>query len=158
MTQPKAKIRLGDLLVQNSIITDEQLQEALSAQRASGRKLGYVLIEQGYVSEQQLLTFLSQHLNVPLIDIPQYRVRPEVVKLLPEVQARRHRALVLDDKGDHLLVGMSDPADLSAIDTLSGFLPKPVKVAVVSNEHLFEAFDNFYRRTEEIASFCTRTG
>ena len=154
MAQPKTKIRLGDLLVQNSIISEEQLQDALSAQRASGRKLGYVLIEQGFVSEQQLLTFLSQHLNVPLIDIRQYRVQPEVVKLLPEVQARRHRAIVLDDKGDHLLVGMSDPADLSTVDVLSGLLPKPIQLAVVSDSQLFEAFDNFYRRTEEIASFA----
>ena len=154
MAQPKTKIRLGDLLVQNDIITEAQLQQALSAQRASGRKLGYVMIEQGFVTEGQLLNLLSQHLNVPLIDIPQYRVNPEVVKLLPEVQARRHRAIVLDDNGDHLLVGMSDPADLSAVDVLSGFLPKPVKLAVVSDGQLFEAFDNFYRRTEEIASFA----
>ena len=156
MAQPKTKIRLGDLLVQNGIINEAQLQQALSAQRASGRKLGYVMIEQGFVTEEQLLNLLSQHLNVPLIDIPQYRVNPEVVKLLPEVQARRHRAIVLADNGDHLLVGMSDPADLSAVDVLSGFLPKPVKLAVVSDGDLFEAFDNFYRRTEEIASFAQK--
>lgn len=154
MTQPKGKIRLGDLLVQNSIISEDQLQSALSAQRESGRKLGYVLIEKGFVSEQQLLQFLSQHLNVPLIDIAQYRVQAEHVKLLPEVQARRHRALVLDDKGDHLLVGMSDPADLSAQDNLATFLPKPIQVAVVSDGQLFDAFDTFYRKTEEIASFA----
>ena len=154
MAQPKTKIRLGDLLVQNGIINEAQLQQALSAQRASGRKLGYVMIEQGFVTEEQLLNLLSQHLKVPLIDIPQYRVNPEVVKLLPEVQARRHRAIVLADNGDHLLVGMSDPADLSAVDVLSGFLPKPVKLAVVSDGDLFDAFDNFYRRTEEIASFA----
>lgn len=154
MIQHKQKIRLGDLLVQNSIITEDQLSQALAAQRESGRKLGHVLIEHGMVSEQQLLTFLSQHLDVPLIDIPQYRVSPDHVKLLPEVLARRHRAIVLDDKGDHLLVGMSDPADLASTDTLSGALPKPMKVAVVSESQLFAAFDNFYRRTEEIASFA----
>lgn len=154
MNQPKVKVRLGDLLVQNGIINDQQLKDALNAQRASGRKLGQVLVEQGFVAEEQLLTFLSQHLNVPLIDIPQYRVKPEHVKLLPEVQARRHRAIVLDDKGNTLLVGMTDPADLGAVDTLSGVLPKPVELAVVSEAQLFEAFDNYYRRTEEIASFA----
>lgn len=152
--QQKTKIRLGDLLVQNGIIDEAQLNGALAAQRQSGRKLGYVLIEQGYVSEEQLLTFLSQHLNVPLIDIPQYQVSPEAVKLLPEVQARRYRAIVLNDLGEHLLVGMSDPADLNAIDTLSSVLPKPIKVAVVSDSHLFDAYDAYYRRTEEIASFA----
>ena len=145
--QPKAKIRLGDLLVQNNIITEPQLMQALSAQRESGRKLGAVLVEQGFVSEHDLLTFLSQHLQVPLINIPEYRVQPEHVKLLPEVQARRYRAIVLDDKGDKLLVGMSDPADINAVDALSGLLPKPLTLAVVAEAQLFEAYDSFYRRT-----------
>lgn len=152
--QPKAKIRLGDLLVQNNIITEPQLMQALSAQRESGRKLGAVLVEQGFVSEHDLLTFLSQHLQVPLINIPEYRVQPEHVKLLPEVQARRYRAIVLDDKGDKLLVGMSDPADINAVDALSGLLSKPLSLAVVAEAQLFDAYDSFYRRTEEIASFA----
>jgi MSHA biogenesis protein MshE len=152
--KPRTKIRLGDLLVQEGIITEEQLMKTLSAQKQSGRKLGHVLIELGFVTENQLLTFLSQHLGVPLIDISQYSVSVEAVLLLSEVQARRYRALVLDDKGDHLIVGMSDPADLAAIDILSGVLPKPVEVAVVSDAQLFQAYDRFYRRTEDIASFA----
>ena len=150
----RTKIRLGDLLVQQGIINEEQLMQTLAAQKQSGRKLGYVLIEQGYVSETQLLSFLSQHLNVPLIDITQYNVSAAAVSQLPEVQARRHRAIVLDDKGDHLLVGMSDPADLAAVDVLSGLLLKPIKVAVVSDTQLLQAYDNFYRRTDDIASFA----
>jgi MSHA biogenesis protein MshE len=151
---PKAKIRLGDLLVQQGIITDEQLMLTLAEQKQSGRKLGHVLVEQGFVTEAQLLSFLSQHLNVPLIDISQYNVSATAVRQLPEVQARRHRAIVLDDKGDHLLVGMSDPADLAGIDVLSGLLLKPIKVAVVSATQLLQAYDNYYRRTDDIASFA----
>ncbi len=154
MMKPKAKIRLGDLLVQNNIITEPQLMQALSLQKESGRKLGAVLVEQNFVSENDLLTFLSQHLGVPLINISDYRVSPEHVKLLPEVQARRFRAIVLDDKGDHLLVGMSDPADINGVDALTSFLPKPIELAVVSEGQLFNAYDTFYRRTEEIASFA----
>ena len=104
--KPKAKIRLGDLLVQQHIISEEQLMQALAAQKESGRKLGFMLIELGLVTENQLLTFLSQHLNVPLVDISQYDVSLAAVNMLPEVQARRHRALVLEDKGDRLLVAM----------------------------------------------------
>ncbi|WJG09706.1 type II/IV secretion system protein [Aliiglaciecola sp. LCG003] len=152
--QAKTKIRLGDLLVQNNIISDIQLKQALVAQRESGRKLGAVLIEQEFVSEHDLLTLLSQHLNLPLINIPEYPVQQAYVKLLPEVQARRYRAIVLDDKGDKLLVGMSDPGDINAIDALAALLPKPIELAVVAETQLFEAYDNFYRRTEEIASFA----
>ncbi|MBL4631843.1 MAG: Flp pilus assembly complex ATPase component TadA [Paraglaciecola sp.] len=152
--KPKAKIRLGDLLVQHSIISEEQLMQALAAQKKSGRKLGFMLIELGLMTENQLLTFLSQHFNVPLVDISQYDVSLAAVNMLPEVQARRHRALVLEDKGDRLLVAMSDPADLAALDVLSGLLPKPIDVAVVSDAQLVQAYDDFYRRTGEIASFA----
>jgi MSHA biogenesis protein MshE len=153
MSQQK-RLRLGDLLVQEGVITDDQLMEALGEQRKTGRKLGATLIAMELVSEQQLLEILSKHLKVPLIDIDQYRVDPNAVKLLPEIQARRFRALVLEDSGDTLLVAMSDPADLTAIDNLNDILPKPVKVAVVSEGQLFGAYDNFYRKTEEIASFA----
>jgi MSHA biogenesis protein MshE len=150
----KVKIRLGDLLVQQGIISEEQLMQALAAQKKSGRKLGYMLIELGFVTENQQLEFLSQHLNVPLVDISQYNVSLSAVNMLPEVQARRHRALVLEDKGDRLLVAMSDPADLAAIDVLSALLPKSIDVAVVRDSQLVQAYDDFYRRTEEIASFA----
>lgn len=152
--QTKTKVRLGDLLVQNNLIDDNQLKLALTEQKQSGRKLGATLIAMSLVSEEQLLTLLSEHFNVPLININDYRINPEAVKLLPEIQARRYRALILDDKGDHLLVAMSDPADINAIDDLTAKLPKPIKVAVVGETQLFEAYESFYRKSEEIASFA----
>lgn len=154
MLKPAAKIRLGDLLVQHELIDEQQLQSALSEQRKSGRKLGATLVSMGMVSELQLLELLSKHLKVPLIKLSDYKVNPNAVRLLPEIQARRYRALVLDDKGDHLLVGMSDPADITAVDELAAKLPKALEVAVVSETELFEAYENFYRKTEEIASFA----
>ncbi|GAA0374019.1 GspE/PulE family protein [Bowmanella denitrificans] len=152
--QPKLKMRLGDLLVHEGVISEEQLQQALNAQRQSGRKLGHTLTDLGLVSEEQLLSFLSQQLNVPFIDISSRPLQPEVVKLLPEVQARRYRALVLENHQDHMLVAMSDPADLAALDTLAGILKKPIQVAVVRESQLLSAFDRHYRRTEDIASFA----
>lgn len=148
------KVRLGDLLVQNGLIDEPQLMAALAEQRQTGRKLGATLIAMELVTEQQLLELLSTHLNVPLIDIDQFNVNPAAVKLLPEVQARRYRAIVLEDKGDSLLVGMSDPADLTAVDNLGDLLPKRLEIAVVSEAQLFNAYDSFYRRTDEIASFA----
>ncbi|GLR72236.1 GspE/PulE family protein [Agaribacter marinus] len=150
----RIKLRLGDLLVQNALISDEQLQQALAEQRQSGRKLGATLIAMKLVTEPQLLGLLSQHLKVPLIDLDNHHVNPNAVRLLPEIQARRYRALVIEDKGDKLLVGMSDPADINALDELSAKLAKPIDVAVVSETQLFSAYENFYRKTEEIASFA----
>lgn len=152
--QPKLKMRLGDLLVHEGVIDEEQLQQALNNQKTTGRKLGKALMELGLVSEQRLHSFLAQQLKVPLLDIASLRLDPITVKLIPEVQARRYRALAIEENADHILIGMSDPADLAALDALGNLLPKPIKVAVVMESQLLSAYENLYRRTEEIASFA----
>ncbi|GGI87872.1 GspE/PulE family protein [Shewanella gelidii] len=153
--KPKLKMRLGDLLVQELIITESQLQQALSQQRTSGRKLGYTLIELGSITEEQLLQFLSQQLNIPYLDISKRAISPDVVGLLPEVQARRYRALVVEDRGDSALIAMSDPADLQALDNIEAQLaPRTIELAVVPEQQLLEAFDNLYRLTGEIAEIA----
>lgn len=151
MTRPRLRMRLGDLLVHEQVITENQLNQALSEQRVSGHKLGHTLVDLGFVTELELLEFLSQQLGVPLVDISELRLDPNVVRLLPEVQARRHRAIVLEADDDAATVGMSDPADLTAIDAVSALLsPRQVSLAVVPEQQLIDSFDNLYRRTQEI--------
>lgn len=157
MSQPRLRLRLGDLLVQEGIISDTQLQQALADQKRSGRKLGATLVALGHLSEEQLLTFLSQQLRIPFLDIQQRRIEPAVAQKLPEVQARRHRALVIEADFQSVLVGMSDPADLAAQDALEGLLsPLEIRYAVVKESQLLAAFDNLYRRTREIENFASQ--
>ncbi len=157
MQRPRLKMRLGDLLVHEGIISEPQLQQALAQQQLSGRKLGYTLTELQFLTEQQLLQFLAQQLNVPFLDIAQKRIDPKAVQLLPEIQARRFRALVLEDHGSKVLLGMSDPADLAAMDQLADILaPRQIELAVVRESQLIEAFDTLYRRTKDIESFATQ--
>lgn len=157
MTTPRLKMRLGDLLVAEEIISDEQLNYALNLQNSTHRKLGDSLIDLGYISETQLLTFLSKQLSLPFIDINQRFISPGVVELLPEIHARRLRALVLEFDQQSVLIGMSDPADLGALDQLEQYLaPRTLKLAAVSESQLLSAFDNLYRRTAEIASFASQ--
>ena len=157
MQRPRLKMRLGDLLVHEQIISAPQLQQALTQQQQTGRKLGATLTELKFLSEQQLLQFLAQQLNVPFLDIAQKRIDPKAVQLLPEVQARRFRALVLEDHGNKVLVGMSDPADLAALDQIAALLaPRQIELAVVRESQLIEAFDTLYRRTKEIESFASQ--
>lgn len=148
------RVRLGDLLVQEGLISAAELNAALSEQKQTGRKLGATLITMGLVTEHEMLQLLSTHFDVPLIDLDDYPINPNAVKQLPEIQARRYRALVIDDKGETLLVAMTDPADLTAVDNLSDAVNKPVELAVVSEAQLLAAYDTFYRKTEEIASFA----
>ena len=159
MVAPKLKMRLGDLLVHEHIITNEHLMQALNFQKSTGRKLGDTLIELGHIGERQLLEFLAQQLDVPFLDISQRRIPTEVAGLLPEVHARRLRALVIEDKGDTVVIGMSDPADLSGLDQLEQMLaPKRLALAVVMESQLFDAFDSLYRRTADIESFASQLG
>jgi MSHA biogenesis protein MshE len=155
VARPKLKMRLGDLLVHEGIIIEGQLLEALKEQKSSGRKLGAALIDLGHISEEDLLRFLAQQLGVPFMDISQKVIEPSVVQLLPEVHARRHRALVIEDLGDRVVLGMSDPADLSSLDQLAPMLaPKDISIAVVKENQILEAFDRLYRRTKDIESFA----
>lgn len=153
--RPRLKMRLGDLLVQDGMITESQLQQALADQKQNGRKLGVTLIDLGFIDEHDLLEFLARQLNIPLIELGDRKISQQVVNLIPEVQARRHRALVIEADDQMALVGMSDPADLAAVDAISQYLqPREMKLAVVPDADLLEAFDNLYRRTKDIAQFA----
>ena len=155
--RPSLKMRLGDLLVHEHMITEAQLSEALNVQAATGRKLGSTLISLEFISEPQLLRFLAQQLQVPFLDISQRKISHDVSKLLSEVYARRYRALVIEDNGDSVLVGMSDPADLRGLDQLATMLaPKRIDLAVVQESQIMAAFDNVYRRTDEITNFAAQ--
>lgn len=153
--QIKLRKRLGDLLVEEGIITDQQVEQALSAQRSTGQKLGDTLIELGFLSEQQMLMFLSQQLDLPLIDLSRAAVDIDAVQLLPEVHARRLRALVIGRNQDTLRIAMSDPADLFAQESLLDQLGQyGLEFVIAPERQLVEGFDRYYRRTKDIASFA----
>ena len=130
------KIRIGELLIQNEIITTAQLEHALRVQRTRGRRLGRTLIELGYVEEDELLSFLAQQLEIPFIDLRLPDLSRDAVLKLPETHARRFRALVVEDTGNDYLVGMIDPMDIFAVDELSRILGKPLRLGVVRETDL----------------------
>lgn len=152
------KIRLGDLLVEKGLITDQQLQFALSEQKKLGRKLGGTLIELGMINEGSLLNLLSSQLDIPLIDLNNYNYSDDIAKLLPETLARRYRAMVLEDRDADYLVAMADPTDIYALDEIQDKLNKPVSQAIVRESQLLENFDLVYRRTEEISALAEELG
>ncbi len=158
MIEPAAvrprKVRLGDLLLEHKVISRSQLDAALADQRRSGRRLGRVLIENGFLTEDQLLDFLSRQLNIPLVDLRHYTFQPEVVRLIPEAHARRFRAIALAREDEAVLVGFADPIDLFAYDEIGRLLRQPLRPAVVKETDLLKAIDVVYRRTEEISGLA----
>jgi MSHA biogenesis protein MshE len=153
MARPE-KVRLGELLVQQGLIKEEQLKLALDEQKRTGRKLGRVFIDNGFVTEEGISQALAKQLQIPFIDLKFYNVRPELVQLLPEAQARRFRALVLEQRGDALRVALVDPTDIFAYDELARILKRGIELAVVTESQLLSTIDRLYRRTEEISGLA----
>ena len=148
------KIRLGDLLVGQKIVSQENLRLALEQQKRSGRKLGRVLVELGFVSEDQICEAIARQLNIPFVNLKFFNTSQEVVRRLPEAQARRFRSIVLEDRAGKYVVGMSDPTDLFAFDELSRILKREIQTAVVNESLLLQTIDRVYRRTEEISGLA----
>jgi MSHA biogenesis protein MshE len=153
MARPE-KIRLGDLLVQQKLISQAQLMEALEKQRQSGRKLGRVLVEHSFVTEDEISGAIARQLQIPFLDLRQVHVRPEIVRLLPEQLARRFRAIVLEQRDERVLVAMADPTDLFAFDEIINHLNREIELAVANEGSLIQFIDRVYRRTEEISELA----
>ena len=148
------KIRLGDVLVAQKAISQDQLKAALEQQKKSGRRLGRVLVEQGFVNDEQICEAISRQLDIQYVNLKFYNLNQDVVRRLPEAQARRFRAIVLEDRRTNALVGMADPTDLFAYDELGRILQKDLEVAVVGEAALVQTVDRVYRRTEEISGLA----
>ncbi len=155
---PRQKIRIGDLMVRNGVITEEQLMNALAVQKKTGAKLGNTLIELKLVTSQQFHEFLATQLALPYIDLKHYNYKAETVRLMPETAARRFRAIVLAREKDKLLVGLADPTDLLAYDELAKILKCSIDIAVVNEAELLKVLDIVYRRTQEIVNIAEELG
>lgn len=153
MARPE-KVRLGEILVQQKLLSEEQLGLALAEQKRSGRKLGRVFIDSGYVTEEQIAGALARQLNIPYINLKFYNINPDLVRLLPETQARRFRALVLEQRDSGMLVGISDPTDLFAYDEIARIVKQNVELAVVNETEVLAAIDRIYRRTDDITDLA----
>jgi len=153
MARPE-KVRLGEVLMQQKLLSEEQLQQALADQKRTGRKLGRVFVESGFVTEDQISGALARQLDIPYINLKFYNINAELVRQLPETAARRFRALVLEQRAGAMLVGVSDPTDLFAYDEIARLLKQGVELAVVNETEVLQAIDRIYRRTGEITGLA----
>ena len=157
MVKPRLRKRLGDLLVEEGVISNDQLMAALKNQKGKGIKLGASLIDLGYINEEQLLKFLAKQLNIPFYDLSKVKIDQAAVQLIPEVQARRLRVLCIHAEPDRATVVMSDPADLNAMDSVAALLmPREIEFAVARESQLLTSFGQLYRKTKEIKSFASQ--
>lgn len=141
--------RLGELLVEGGLITPAQLQSAITHQKIARGRLGSNLVALGYISEEVLMDFLSHQTGVPQMDVRNIEVKPQILKLVPQRLADQFTVLPIATKEPKSLVlAMSDPSDLNAIDSArfaSGLNIEPV---VASHSALRKAISDLYRRLE----------
>ena len=155
MAKHKLTKRLGELLIEHGVISSQQLDAVLQQQQNEGGRIGSLMVQMGILTELELLGFVAEQLDLPLLDLNKIKIAPQAVKLLAEVYARRHRALVIAADDSQATVALSDPADLDTQDAITHLLsPREVKLAVAPQSQLFALYDQLYRRTDDIANLA----
>jgi len=149
--QPQVNDRLlGDVLVQQNCISQEQLQQTLKRQQQTGQKLENLLVEADLITDELLASIVARKLHVPFMNLTDFPFRDDLVQLLPETTAQNFLALVLDDKDNSLLVVMHNPLDLLAINELSRLLERPITIAEAPEDQLRLALEKAYEITEYV--------
>ncbi len=141
---------LGEILVEQRFITEEQLEEALKVQQQQGGRLGDILTSQGLVKAEELAQAISIQLNFPLIDLKRHMVHPDALRLIPENIARKHTLIPLDVVGDSLVVVMAEPEDIQTIEDLKVQTGKRIEAAVGVPADIKWAINLNYRSGEKI--------
>jgi type IV pilus assembly protein PilB len=136
--------RLGELLVREELITPVQLRRAVEEQRSSGSRLGHALTNLGYVDENELIQFLAQQYGVPSINVSDFEIDAEVLKLVPKEVATRHQVLPVSKAGNTLIIAMADPSNIYAVDDLSFITGHNIEVVVASETGIAEALEKYY--------------
>ncbi len=137
--------RLGELLVRENLISLQQLQKAQEAQKVEGGKLGYQLTKLGYIEESQLTEFLSRQYGVPAINLAEFEIDADVIKLIPKEVAEKHQVVPVNRAGGSLIVAMSDPSNIFAIDDIKFLTGYNIEVVVSAEASIQAAIDKYYR-------------
>ena len=130
--------------MRESLITPPQLQQALRAQRTSGGRLGGELSRLGYIEEQALTAFLASQYGVPSINLADFDIDPDVLKLLPREVVTRHQIVPVNQTGDTIIIAMVDPSNIYAIDDVKFITGHKVEVVVTSEQNVADAVERYY--------------
>jgi type IV pilus assembly protein PilB len=136
--------RLGELLVRENLVSLQQLQKAQDEQRRNGGRIGSLLVKQGSIAESDLTGFLSKQYGVPSISLKDFEISEDVIKLVPKQTAVKHGVLPVNRAGSSLIIAMSDPSNILALDDIKFSTGYNVEVVVASEVAIREAIDRYY--------------
>ncbi len=137
-------VRIGELLLKEKLITAEQLQQALTQQKANGGKLGLNLVKMGFVKDEQITALLSKQYGVPSINLTQFKIDPTIVKLVPTETARKYQIIPLSRSGSTLTIAMTDPTNVFAMDDIKFMTGYTVEPVVASETAITDAVEKYY--------------
>ncbi len=140
----RKKIRLGEMLVDNNVISREQLDKALAEQKKSGLKLGQLLIRNNVCTEEDVVMLLSRQLRIPRYEPSKFPLDLSLADIIPAETARKYGTVPLERKGKLLYVLMSDPLDIDAQDSLEVFTNMEVAPVVCSESDFEQIFTSLY--------------
>jgi type IV pilus assembly protein PilB len=143
-------VRLGELLTKASLITQDQLKEALRSQKDGGGKLGETLIKLGFVSDEDITECLSQQFGVPSINLSHFEIDGSVIKLIPADVARKYNILPVNKTGATITIAMADPTNVFAMDDIKFMTGYNVEPVVASELGIKAAIDNYYGSTSAL--------
>ncbi|MGB6363886.1 MAG: type IV-A pilus assembly ATPase PilB [Thermoanaerobaculia bacterium] len=142
--------RIGELLVKAGKITQDQLQDALTAQQKEGGRLGTHLVKLGFIEDEELVEFLSQRYGVPAINLNEVEVDEGIIKVIPPDVARKYTIIPVSKAGAKLTIAMVDPTNVFAMDDIKFMTGYNVEPVVASDSSLRKAIDNYYGSTHSI--------
>lgn len=140
------KVRLGDLLIKEGLITQEQLNEALKRQKSSGKKLGEILIDEEFISENHMIKALEVQLGIPHMNLNKNFIDASVPRLISEKLAKRHMLIPVEKHGNILIVAMADPLNIFAMDDVRIATGHEIKPVIASRKNIINAIDYYYGR------------
>jgi type IV pilus assembly protein PilB len=143
-------VKLGELLLKESMVTPQQLQEALSHQKTNGGKLGKAFVSLGYVRDEEITSLLSRQYGVPSINLDHFEVDPAIIKIIPAETARKYQILPLSRSGATLTIAMADPTNVFAMDDIKFMTGYNVEPVVASETSLEEAIEKYYGSTRSL--------
>jgi len=151
---PRQRLRLGELLVAQGVLTPAQLEGALNERKRSGRRLGRILVEDGIATEEAIARALAIQLHIPYLELSLQAISPAVSRLLNEAQSRRFRAIPIDEAGSAIRVGMADPLDYQSYDEIQRLLGRHLDLVVVTESRLDATLDRLHSRSDEISGLA----
>ena len=143
----RKKIRIGDILVAAGAITEEQLQEALAYQKENGGKLGNVLVDLGMISNEILITLLTQQLGIDYIELKGAKIEDKVINMVPENMVTKYKVIPIEidpENPNILKLAMSDPMDINAIDDIGLVTNMQVEPMLATEEQINDAIGKYY--------------